>query len=89
MKREKTYMLYRVSYSAKRDSFSTWIYVGKDPYAPWEEFGMEIECQCVDAFNEETQSPTRDKGYIHYTLLSHIRRAKELGYEIRFIDKPE
>ena len=86
---KKTYKHYRISYSEKRDAFSTWVYVGEKKYPEWDDFGLEIECKCVKAFDEEAHEPTAASDYIHFSLLGHIRQAMYLGYDISFCTKPE
>lgn len=86
---KKTYMYYRVSYSEKRDSYSTWIYVGNKKYPEWDDFGLEIECKCVKGYIEEQGKPTKETDFVNFHILSSIRQAMRLGYEVSFLDKPE
>ena len=89
MKKEKRFMYYRVSYSKSRDSFSTWIYVGEKQYPSWDDFGMELDCRCVRAYNDELNKPEDEANWIHYEVLTHIRQAMKLGYKVSFSDRPE
>lgn len=82
-------MFYRVSYSKKKDAFSTWIYVGPKKNPTWEDFGLEIECPCFRAFIEETGQPDKEKNMVHYHIITAIRQAMRLGYTVQFMDRPE
>lgn len=88
-KNKKTYMYYRISYSKKRDSYSTWVYVGDKKYPDWDDFGFEMEGKCCKAFIEETKEPTEDYCMVHFSFLAGIRQAIALGYKIEFLDRPE
>ena len=86
---KKTYMMYRVSYSKARDSFSTWVYVGNERYPSWDDFGLELECYCVRAYIEDEGIPTDEPDFVSYKLVTHIRQAMRLGYTVQFMDRPE
>lgn len=84
---KKIYKYYRISYSSKNDSYSGWMYVGENKYPEWDEFDFEIECPCVKGmiFGVET----KDCDYIHYNMLTSIKRAMESGYDVSFVHRPE
>ena len=86
---KKEYRIYRISYSEKKDAFSSWIYVGDKEYPDWDDFGMEMECRCIKGFIKEKGVPTENVDYIHYEILTRIRQAISLGYKIEFKDRPE
>ena len=77
---------YRISYSKKRDAYSTWVYVGYKKYPDWDDFGLEMECKLVKAAGHEDADEAM---YVHYELLTHIRQAMRLGYDVLWMDKPE
>lgn len=86
MKKAKQYAYYRISYSKKKDAYSTWIYVGEKKYPDWDDFGMEMECRLVYAAGHED---AYEPEFVHYELLTHIRQAMRFGYEINWLDRPE
>lgn len=86
---EKQYRYYRISYSKKNDSYSTWIYVGNKKYPTWDDFGLEIECKCYPAYIKELGRPEDEANCISYQILTHIRQALNLDYEVKFCDRPE
>lgn len=81
---KKKEMIYRIGYSKKNDAFSTWVYVGDKKDPDWEDFGFECEAKCRK-LHEEDEEPA----FIHYSILTRIRRAIELGYKIEWVDRPE
>ena len=85
----KTYMYYRVSYSKKNDSFSTWTYVGPKKDPDWDDFGLEMECRCRRALIDETNEIYNHHDYIDYHLLTGVRQAMQWGYKVSFNDRPE
>lgn len=86
---KKNYAYYRVSYSEKNDSYSTWIYVGEKKYPEWSDFGLEIECKCVKGYIEESGNVTDGTDFVSYHILRHISEAIRLGYKVSFEDRPE
>ena len=85
---KKEHMLYRISYSKKEDAFSTWVYVGKDAFPDWDEFGLEAEFPCIQGFLPETGATGR-KDFVHYELVTRIRQAIDLGFKVSFHSRPE
>ena len=86
---KKTYMYYRISYSKKSDSYSTWVYVGNKEFPNWDDFGLEAECRCFRGFDEEEQKPTAEPDFVHFTILNYIKQAMRLGYNVSFSNRPE
>ena len=80
----KDIMIYRVSYSKKRDAFSGWFYVGKNRHPKWDDFNFEIECKCLKRKPEDEEATL-----ISYQMLTHIRSAMMLGYKLEWANKPE
>lgn len=80
----KDTMIYRVSYSEKRDAFSGWFYVGKKRNPDWDDFKCEMECKCLKRKPEDEEATL-----ISYRMLTYIRRAMALGYKLEWADKPE
>lgn len=86
---KKQTMIYRVSYSKKRDAFESYFYIGEKKYPTWEDFSFEASCKCFPAWIEEEQKPTEDACMVHYEVVTRIRQAMRLGYKIEFSDRPE
>lgn len=88
MDKKKT-MIYRISYNEQKDTYETYFYVGTKRYPDWDEFKHEASYGCVQAWNADQKEPTENKDYLHFRIISGIRRALDFGYKIEFIDKPE
>lgn len=79
---KKQYMIYRVNYDKNADEYSTWVYVGKDEFPDWKEFGMEMSQKCVRAYVDG--KPTDEAECIHYSFINRIKQAMDLKYDIQF-----
>lgn len=86
---KKEYRIYRISYSQKRDSFSSWVYVGDDRDPDWDEFDLKSECYCQKWYDEATGTLADKAEMIHYTMLTDIREAVRNGYTVQFRNRPE
>ena len=85
---KKQTMIYRISYDKQTDAYETYYYVGSKKSPTWSDFDWEMSVKCMPAWIEQEQRPTEEKTMIHYEILTHIRQALRLGYQIEFKDRP-